>query len=256
MNDDKILRARLIDLANKSYQNNIYTYTNFLSLGEMSILEECKSDISFSGYEIFEHEGNLERRMVRFGNEALLGYLEPWPIKVIKVEPLAEKFAEKLTHRDFLGAIMNLGIERNILGDIFVKDEKRAYIYCVDSIADYIHDELSKIRHTNVKCLIMNVDDEACINDLKPTLVDVQCIVAAPRFDAVVAAVTKVSRNEAHNLFRSGKISKNGMICENNSDKLKEGDIFSVRGYGKYIFKGITATTKKGRTMIKLQQYK
>lgn len=255
MNDEKIFKARLEDLANKSYKNNIYTYTNFLTPAELSILNDMRADLQYAGYTLYGEEGILERRMVRFGLFDILGYEEPWPIKVVKVEPLAEKFADKLNHRDFLGSIMNLGIERNILGDILVKDDIRAYIYCNESIADFIADNLTKIKHTNVKTSILDVDDDDLAQELKPTLVDIDCCVAAARFDAVVAAVTKVSRNEAHNLFRSGKVTRNGMICENNSAQLKEGDIFAVRGYGKFIYEGAGSTTRKGRLYVHLKQY-
>jgi RNA-binding protein YlmH len=164
-----------------------------------------------------------------------------------------DKFSEELNHRDFLGAVMNLGIERTILGDILVKDSKRAYIFCQDTIADYIMDNLTRIKHTNVKCSILDSDED--IEDLKPKLEDVHCIVQAPRFDGIIAALIKCSRSEAQDLFRTGRVTLNGRVSERNSIVLKDGDIFSVRGHGKYRYCGTGNETRKGRIYVHLKQY-
>lgn len=78
--------------------------------------------------------------------------LFPWkyPIKCLKAEPLAAKFSEDLTHRDFLGAVLNLGIERAVIGDILVQ-KHTAWIFCHEKIADYIIENLTRVRHTTMK---------------------------------------------------------------------------------------------------------
>lgn len=253
MNEDQILKARLIDLANQSYKQNIYTYTAFLTPAELAILEKVRDEISFVRYEVFGGSELSERCMVRFGSEEQLGYTDVWPMSIVLVEPLIDKFADELNHRDFLGSVMNLGIERSVLGDILVKGGKRAYIFCQDKIANFIVDNLTKIKHTNVKCSVVSIDEE--ISELKPTLVDMNCIVQAPRFDAIIAAVIKCSRSEALNLFKAGKVTLNGRMCERNSMTLKENDIFSVRGHGKYMYCGSGNETRKGRIYIHLKRY-
>lgn len=254
MNDEELLKSRLKDLANKSYKQNIYTYSTFLTPGELVFLEELKSDISHVDYEIFGGCELCERQMVGFGSERSLGYEGFWPIKIIKVEPLIDKFADELTHRDFLGAVMNLGVDRSFFGDILVKDGKRAYIFVVDSIAEFIMDNLTKIKHTNVKTSLMEYGQDS-IDDLRPQLMDMNVIVASPRFDAIVGAATKLSRAEALNTFKAKKVTLNGRLCERNSMSLKEGDIFSVRGYGKFRFCGSGSETRKGRVYVHLQRY-
>ncbi len=97
---------------------------------------------TFGGYD------GAERAVAAFGNGCQ--YAE-FPVKIIKAEPLSQKFADKLSHRDFLGSLMGLGIKRNVLGDIVIK-ENTGYIFCLDSIADYIVQNLDKVRHTGVKC--------------------------------------------------------------------------------------------------------
>lgn len=138
-----------------------------------------------------------------------------------------------------------------VLGDILVKDGKRAYIFCQENIAAYIMEQLTKIKHTNVKTSLV----EGEIEDLKPVLEDIHVIVSAPRFDAIVAAVTKCSRNETLDIFRAKKVTRNGRIEERNSLVLKDGDSFSVRGYGKFRYCGAGSETRKGRVNIYLKKY-
>ena len=164
MNEEQVLIARLQDLAKRAYRQNIYTYTGFLTPAELAVVYEKQADFSFVGMTCFGGTPECERQMVQFGSEELFGYAGVFPISIILVEPLLDKFAEDLSHRDFLGALMNLGIERSVLGDILVKDGKRAYIFCQENIAAYIMEQLTKIKHTNVKTSLV----EGEIEDLKP----------------------------------------------------------------------------------------
>lgn len=253
MDDNKLLRARLLELAKASYQQNRYTFSNFLSPSELVVLDELAVDLKYVDYECFGGNEICERQMIRFGSEASLGYVEEYPIAILEIKPLMEKFAENLEHRDFLGAIMNLGIKREILGDIIVKG-KSAYLFCEEDIADYIITSLDKIRHTNVKVQRI-LPSEGEIDALKKELSDMEVLVSAPRFDAIVAAVGKLSRSEAQQLFRDKKVLLNGRVCENNSMQLKEDSIFSIRGYGKYVYVGGGNLTRKGRIYVHLKKY-
>ncbi len=191
-----------------------------------------------------------ERQMLKFGSEEMFGYDEEFPISCVIIEPLLKKFAEKLGHRDYLGAIMNLGIERSVIGDIFVKDTT-AYVFCVDRIAQYIADNLDKIRHTNVKCTIEKGNIEAVAPEKKA----VSVVVSSERIDAVVAKLYNMSRSQSIEHFREKKVMVNGRVMENNSYSMKPADVISVRGYGKFIFTGVENETKKGRLKVQLMQY-
>lgn len=251
--EDKLFKARLIDLANRAYRQNTYTYTGFLNAAELALFDSAAADVSFIPHETFGGYELAERQMVRFGSADVFGYTEQWPVCVVKVSPVIEKFADDLSHRDFLGAIMNLGIERNVIGDVVIKEKKHAYIICQDNMAEYICDSLTKVRHTNVKCHTIIESGE--LNELKPSLADVSLIVSAPRFDAIIAAAIKCSRSEALNLFRAGRVTLNGRLCERNSMSLKPMDVFSVRGYGKFQYISTGSETRKGRLYIHLKQY-
>ena len=149
------LKKRFAELAERSYQKNVYVFTDFLNLSEQAVFFEQEREVSYAGYTLWGGAESSERRMLRFGTEELLGYEEPFPITCIRIRPAAKKFAEDLNHRDFLGALMHLGIERSVLGDICLR-EQEAYLICKEEMADYIVNHLDKVRHTVVKCEQMN----------------------------------------------------------------------------------------------------
>lgn len=250
MSDEQILKGRLCDLARRAYQQNLYTYSGFLSPAELALLEDIRKEISYIHVETSGGNELCERQIAGFGSEEEFGYSGHFPIAVVKITPLLEKFSDDLNHRDFLGALMHLGIERNTLGDILIK-ERTAYLFCLESIADYICTELTKVRHTNVKCEITGTDIPA----LAPTLVEEELPVSSLRLDNVIASLLKCSRSDALSFFTDKRVTLNGNITGRNSTLLKEGDIFSVRGHGKFIFDKAGGTTKKGKIYVHIRRY-
>lgn len=244
MNEEQILKGRLSDLAKRAYQQNVYTYSSFLSPAELSILEDIRKDISYIHVETFGGNVLCQRQVAGFGSEADFGYPGHFPISVIKASPLLEKFSDSLNHRDFLGALMHLGIERDTLGDILLK-ENTAYIFCLDNIADYICKELTKVKHTSIKCEITDMDIPA----LQPVLVNKEFPVASLRLDGILASLLKCSRKEALSLFEDKRVMLNGRITSRNSILLKEGDVFSVKGHGKFILTVPVAIQEKEKSM-------
>lgn len=258
MNTDDVLRGHLSDLANKAYQKNIYTFTNFLNVSDMEVFYNMASSISYVDYDMYGGREGCDRLMICFGSEDMTGYKAVYPITTLQISPLLDKFSDELSHRDVLGALMNLGIEREMIGDIIMKPSSKtgkinnAYLFCVSSIADFIIENLTRIKHTNVKTTICPEDS---LPDIALQKEEITCIAASPRFDAVIAGITGLSRSQVVTLFREKKVSLNNRLCENNSYTLKEGDILSVRGYGKYIYISAGNITRKGRVYITLEKY-
>lgn len=250
MDTDSLLKKKILDAANKAYNQNIYTYTNFLSMPELSIYSGMKKELSFIHSETFGGSDACERQMVQFGSEDDLGYPGNFPIVLIKISPLIEKFSDNLSHRDFLGAILNLGIDRSLIGDIIVK-ENTGFVFCVSHISDYIINNLSTIRHTHIKCELSDVT----LNDIAPHLKSIELICASSRIDAIVSSITRLSRSKCLELFRTQRIFLNGKTAENNSCLLKNDDILVIRGTGKFIYRGEGRKTQKGRIYIKLDKY-
>lgn len=239
------LKSRLHDLARKSFQQNMFTFTGFLGLSEQDIFWQEEVNLRYAGYQLWGGSENCDRKMIRFGSVEELGYEEPFGITCVHITPLMEKFSDDFSHRDFLGALMNLGIERSTLGDIRV-GHREAYLFCMDSIAGYVCDNLDQVKHTHVRCKIVEQMKE--IPQEEPEAVIIQ--VASERIDAVIAKVYNKSRGDVLELFRSGKVYVGGRLCENNSRMLKEQEIVNVRGSGKFTYLGVKNETRKGKLSV------
>ncbi len=249
--EEQQIRNRLRDLAEKSFHQNMFTFTGFLGLSEQDVFWRTEPELRYAGYELYGGIGSADRQMIRFGNVAELGYEVPFPIVCIHVKPVIAKFADKLSHRDFLGALMNLGIERSVVGDIKVGD-KEAWIFCTDTIAGHICENLEQVKHTHVTCRI--TEDVGQMPEEEPEKVSVQA--ASLRIDAVVAKLYNKSRGDCLELFRSGKVFVNGRLCENNSRLLKSGETVNVRGFGKFVMDGEPRETRKGKLNVELKVYR
>lgn len=168
----------------------------------------------------------------------------------MRIAPKAPKFAENLTHRDFLGALMNLGIERDVLGDLFVEAQKEqgALLFCHENIADYIVEHLERVKHTNVFC--KRTEGGATVQSAEPERISVT--VSSPRADGVISKVYNLSREESRDLFNNGRIFINGIQTGNASCQLKEEDAVTVRGFGKFIYYGQTGVSKKGKDRVEI----
>ncbi len=248
--ENQIFKNRILDLANRCDQSGIYTFSDFLDMGQQAVFFEMERELSFVPHTLFGGGEGCERRMVRFGSEEALGYEEDFPISCLTVQPLMQKFADSLTHRDFLGALMHLGIERDVLGDIIVR-ENVGYIFCEDTIAEFIAEHLDKVKHTSVSCTV----GKECPAGAKPMFSSEEMVVSALRRDAIVAKAYKLSRSESGRLFAAKRVFINGRQCESPGSVLKEGDVVSVRGFGKFVFDGMLTETKKGRVRVRIRRY-
>ncbi len=242
---------RLKELARRSYEQNMYTFTPMLDMMEQTIYWNMIEELSFAGTTIYGGREMSERNMVRFGNPKEFGYEEEFPISLIHIKPLLSKFADELNHRDFLGALMNLGIERSLLGDIVVGD-KEAYLFCQTSIVDFICEHLQKIKHTNVRCI--KTDTLGEYQEVEP--IEEVHSVSSERIDVVVAKVYNLSRSQVITLFREKRVFVSSRLCENNSRFCKKDDVIQVRGFGKFTYHGFLSQTKKMKLRISISIFK
>ena len=242
MEAEEFLKKRFEELANRADSENRYTFTGFLGLGELASFYEAERNFPHVKYTMEGGTEIAERVMVRFGNPEALGYEEPFPIAFLKIAPRMEKYAETLSHRDYLGAIMNLGIEREKVGDIY-PDGACAYAAVDSTMVEYIARNLTQIRHTPVNCTEIEALPEVAAGKVE----ELSIAVSSERIDGVIAKTFNLSRNEVNELFRERKVFLNGRLCENNSRILNAGDIVTVRGYGRVTFYEITGVSRKGK---------
>lgn len=248
--EQELLKKRFSELAKKSYNAGIYTFTDFLGLAEQAAFSEIKREIGGIKYEAFGGADGAERVIIRFGSEDDIGYPMPYPIALIKAEPLSQKYADKLTHRDFLGALLNLGIERAILGDIIILDNV-GYIFALENMAQYIADSLTKVKRTDVKATVTDMLPEGELYRTERRNVQAN----GERLDAIVAKVFSLSRDEAQSLFKKRLVFVDGRQIDSTSYIPKEGEKISVRGHGRFIYLGMQSHTRKGKMNIAVEIY-
>jgi RNA-binding protein YlmH len=250
MESDELLAKRFIELANLSYKSGIYTFTDFLGLAEQSVFDGIKKALHGIPYEAFGGAPGAERVMIRFGNEEALGYEVPFPIVCIKAEPVSQKFADKLTHRDFLGALLNVGIERETLGDIPIRGNV-GYVFASEDIAPFILSELTRVKHTDIR---LSVADSLPEGELYKT--ERKCVqISSERLDAVIARLFSLSREDAQSLFAKKLVFTSGRQCVSTSYQPKENETISVRGHGRFIYRGFVSNSKKGKLNVEVDVY-
>lgn len=250
MNEEReLLRKRFLELGERSYSAGIFTFTDFLGLAEQSVFRECARALGGIKYTLFGGASGCERVMVRFGSEDKLGYSVEFPIICIKAEPRSQKFADKLTHRDFLGALLNLGIERETLGDIAII-ENVGYIFAKEDIAPFILAELTRAKHTDLLLSLTEPPEEALFKTERRTVQ-----ISSERLDAVVAKVFSLSRDDAQLLFSRGLVFADGREIESASYTPKVAERISVRGKGRFIYLGIEGHSRKGKLNVAVEVY-
>ncbi len=241
MENEALLKNRLTELASRAWGRGTWVFSEFLTLAEQDTLLRLRPECPFT---LWGGLPSSERKVACFGSEALCGYIEPPPLACLRIEPVQQKFADALSHRDFLGSLMALGIRRELLGDIEIADNV-GYLFCLDSIAPYIAENLASVRRTTVRCVPSAPPEK--LSSPPPVT---ELVVASERLDAAVAAVYRLSRAQAQELIEKEQVFISGRLALSPSAALPEGALVSVRHHGRFQYEGISRSTKKGRLRI------
>ena len=105
MKEEELLKKRLLELADKSYSQNVYTHTHFLNEYEQSIYQDMKKELDYAHPQLVGGHEHFTRAVVMFGSRDLFGYEGEIPLACARISPVFDKFAETLSHRDYLGAL-------------------------------------------------------------------------------------------------------------------------------------------------------
>ena len=235
-------QKRFQELADRSNEKGYAIYSDFLGIAEISELCAMRFSVPvtlWGGYE------NAERCAVCFGDREYFADKSDYPIKCILIKPVNQKFADTLSHRDFLGSLMGLGIRREVLGDIIIS-QQCGYLFCLDTISDSIIQNLTQVRHTTVNCELAN----NIPTDALPQPENREIIVSSERLDVIVSAIYNLSRSQVLPVFHTEKVFVNGVVKTSPSATLNIGDKVSIRGFGRFIYNGVLRHTKKDRLVI------
>ncbi len=245
-----------MDLAYRCEQRSVPMFSRFLNLAEQSLIAEDVQ--AFAGVDVHMDGGHefAERRVACFYPRGAQ-YFEDTapPFSMITIRPKNGRFAEKLSHRDVLGTLMGLNIDRSCIGDIlFLKDALGSILVFVisDEIASLIINGVDRMKHTSVVCEPAPAD---LIVSYQPVFREVKASVASLRLDALVSAAFSESRSKMSALFPAKRVFVNARLIMRPDVTIKEGDIVSVRGFGRFRFTEVLGKSKKDRQIVQIQIY-
>ncbi len=243
------LKRRFLELANTAYQRMIPVFSDFLTLYEQDVFLHMTRELPPVNYKLIGGCPYVERALIAF-IPMEWEYEPDIPIDIIRIAPVNSRFSDSFSHRDILGALMNLGIERSVLGDILL-DGNTAYVITLRKMQAYICRELSRIKHTTVACTVVTAADVTW----HPAFQEITGSVSSVRPDSVSALAFHRSRTVIQAAIQEGRLFVNGRLITTNACHLREGDRISIRGLGKYEFLGAAGVSKKGKTIVKINLY-
>ena len=242
--ETEILIARINDTADICERTNRPKFLGFLS-EEQQVLAENILKLRNIKFSFFGGFSGAKRK--------LLCCFPTWAEDVsfpLCAVTFTSRKSDILSHRDFLGSLMALGIKRETVGDILV-EEGRAVVFLTIEVKNFVLTQIKKIGRVGVTltegfCEPLPQSDK--LAEFKDT-------VASNRLDCVVSSLCSVSRGNAAELIENGFVSVNSVVTEKTTKLITDGDIITVRGKGKFIITSLSAKTKKQRTVLEYKKY-
>lgn len=240
--------VKLIDFASQAVKNRKYKLSGFLSPFEQDMAGTIANSLGDLKVDFDGGFIGAERQRVAFCHEDFAG-TPAFEIAVIKSEWNGE-FA-RLSHRDVLGSILSLGVDRECIGDI-IATKDFARIIVDKKMSDYFVANLTQIGGTSVKT---SLDELENIAPKVERVKEIRATVASLRADSIAAAGFGMSRSKAAADISAEKVKLNWQTVKNSSQSVKEGDILSMRGRGRLEVSEIRGQTKKGRIGVLLKRF-
>ena len=242
-NEEKLFLSKMCDIAEKSEVSHKVMFSRFLNPGERMLIETRMADdfdISFfGGYD------DAERTIAAFGK----AWVDiEYPLCAVKIECRGKK---ALSHRDYLGSVLSLGIKREHVGDILVKGTD-ALMFLTEEISDFVTMNLNRIASQTVKIF---VTEDLSQFETQRRFKEADVTVSSMRLDCVLSAVMGSSRSQSVSVIEEGLCTVNYSAVKNVRTQIKNGDIIAVRGFGKFVIETDNVLTKKGRIHIKIKKY-
>ncbi len=245
--EERLVIAKVEDIVRLCGKYSCARFSQFLDGGEIALIKDefhFPYDCNYMFYGGYDESERM-----------LLGVFPEWeepsgdafPITVLKIQC---SFKNELTHRDYLGTLMSLGLERSKMGDIIVGDGY-AYVFVCTDFAEYIKENIRKIGNKGVKTEIIELDGFVAP---KRRYEEIETVCASMRIDAVTAAAAKLSRQDAARLIEEGKVKLNHREVSDGSKTLFVNDLLSIRGFGRFIVADAGGETRKGRQHITLKK--
>lgn len=250
METDKILLANIIKKAKTTYEKDILTSTNFLDARQLKLVEPALKKEKYS-YEVIRINEEIEKVIIIF----MPTYLSLKDIDIndyVSCIKISAKKGQKLLHKDYMGAIYNMGIKRECIGDIFVYGDYSACVFCMPKIADYLKYNLFKVGRYDVELDFIKIEDFEIPKHLYNIL---EINVPSNRLDNIASETSKISRTKIVDKIINKEVFVNYEVVTDKSKILNEKDVFSIRGIGKFKVEKYKGNSKKGNLILEIKKY-
>lgn len=230
-------------------------YTDFLDMYQVSIAKTFMQKNNLKNYVLYGGFEDAERKvLIVYPENYTIEMVEKNYAKIIKVIriTLPEEEKGKYSHRNYLGGIVKLGMKREKVGDILVSDEG-ADILVKEETAESLKQELGTLtRFQNAKIEIVELSE---LKKQEIKLEELSIIVPSLRLDNFISDLARTSRSKAVEIINSERVFINGQNEMKASKQIKQGDIITIRGKGRFFIKEFSGNTRSGRTIVKVEKY-
>lgn len=253
--EDRLLIAKVLDKMEFAKSKNKITNTDFLDLYQKNLVKKLLNSIRCENYLLFGGNDQSEREAVIFYPEKLeKQFVEKNYNNIMQIVEiiLPNELQGNYTHRDYLGGLMKLGIKREKIGDIIVFD-KGANIIVLNEILDFVNSNISSLTRFGKSLIQTKKIEELHKQEIKTE--EIQIIVSSLRLDNIVSELAKTSRTKAEEIISTGRVFVNFENVIKDSKTIKEADIITIRGKGRFKVVEVMGNTKKGRFIIKVEKY-
>lgn len=248
--EDRLIVSKALDKAERSIKTYSVTHTDFLDPYQRSIIEKALDETGVFDYEFDGGFEGAERVILVFRPDFIYTPEGEPEQRFLKALHLSLNGRGMLTHRDYLGSLMGLGIKREKVGDILVRDESCTIIVMAD-IADYIKCSLFRVGNIKADVEVMDVDE---IEVPQPKTKEIKTTVASLRLDSIAGAGFGISRSKAAQLIKADKVNLNWVTVNELSRQVNEGDTISIRGRGRVVLEQVNGKTRRDRISIVLKR--
>jgi len=229
---ESIARGRSIDMS------------GIIGRGQYNLIQELI--LSLGGNDVNIRYPDSERGRMVFLDSAKASD-EEWGLIVLEL-----RMSDTVGHRDVLGAMLSLGVQRSLIGDIGIRGST-VYVVVSEDMADFIVMNISRIGKAKVESIFSRFCGE--VDFPKSLIKEIEIIAASMRVDLILSKIFRQSRKDVKNDIEKGKVKLNDFILDTANHSLKESDLVSYRKHGKILIGKMKGTTKKGNIVVEIKKY-
>lgn len=248
--EERIVGAHALDKIESVLRGEEAAYTNFLDPHQQELVEGMVRQVPEVRYTFVGGFEQSERKRLVVIAEYMMWDVVRYPLAYLEIQ--GNFHFQEVSHRDYLGSLMGLGIKREMLGDIILLQDGGCQVVAAPEVKDLIRLQLTKVHQVPVE--VREIGEEQLVLP-EEKMKEITSTVASLRLDAVASAGFSMSRSQMVKIIKAGKVKVNFQAETDPACTIKPDDVISIRGRGRVEIKEITGETRKGRIKLTLNRY-